>query len=61
MALPIPTSLACLRLRPKGICGFGTPLPSEPDVEIKGDSGCFMEFMCFVVEFTSESLRFLFV
>jgi len=34
MALPLPSSLPYSRLRPKGICGFGTPLPSEPNMKI---------------------------
>jgi len=35
MALPLPSSLACSKLRPKGTCGFGIPLPSELDMEIE--------------------------
>jgi len=44
MALPLPISLAYSRFKPKGIHGFGTPLPFEPDREIKGSSGCFVVF-----------------
>ena len=35
MAFPLPSSLACSRLRPKGTCGFGAPLPFELDMEIE--------------------------
>jgi len=60
MALPLPSSLACSRLKPEGIRGFGTPPPSDPDMENGECSGCFVVFkvLCGWV-FTSESLRIL--
>jgi len=44
MALPLPSSLACSRFKPKGICGFGNPLPYDLDMEMKGGNNCFVVF-----------------
>jgi len=35
MALPLPSYLACSRLRPKGTLGLGALLPSDKDMEME--------------------------
>jgi len=61
MALPLPTSLACSRLRPSGILGVEIPLSSYPDMDRDLVEAVLWSLKFFILASASESSGVLYV